>query len=59
MESAAAGLGLTLLRWAERRRVVPDGWVEQQRAAVRRREELSVLRSDVLAAAHSGLYHWD
>ncbi|ABK04230.1 hypothetical protein JOE40_001804 [Arthrobacter sp. PvP102] len=57
-ESAAAGLGTALVRWAERRRVILSDWAERERAATLRREQLDVLRSDVMGAAHSGLYIW-
>lgn len=58
LETAATRLGAALVRWAEQRRVIPAGWAEQQRAAIRRREELNALRSDVMGAAHSGLNAW-
>ncbi len=56
VESAAAHLGAALVRWAERRTAFPPGWVEQQRAAVRRRQDQDVLRGDILGVAHSGLF---
>ena len=56
LEAAAAQLGSALVRWVERRTAVPADWADRQRAAVQRREELNVLRNDVLGAAHSGLY---
>lgn len=58
VESAAARLGAALVRWAERRRVVLSDWAERERAANLRREQLDVLRSDVMGTAHSGLYIW-
>ncbi|WLQ06785.1 2-nitropropane dioxygenase [Arthrobacter oryzae] len=58
VESAAARLGAALVRWAERRRVVLSDWAQQERAAALRREQLDVLRSDIMGAAHSGLYIW-
>jgi hypothetical protein len=58
VESAAAGLGAALVHWAERRRAVRTEWAERERAAVLRREQLDVLRSDIMGAAHSGLYIW-
>lgn len=58
VESAAAALGAALVHWAERRRTVRTEWAENERAAVLRREQLHVLRSDIMGAAHSGLYIW-
>jgi hypothetical protein len=58
VESAAARLGAALVRWAEHRRVVLSDWAERERAAALRREQLDVLRSDIMGAAHSGLYIW-
>jgi hypothetical protein len=58
LESAAAGVGAALVRWAERRRIILSDWAERERAAMRRREQLDVLRSDIMGAAHSGLYIW-
>jgi hypothetical protein len=58
VESAAAGLGSALVRWAERRRVILSDWAQRERAATLRREQLDVLRTDIMGAAHSGLYIW-
>lgn len=58
IESAAARLGAALVRWAERRRVILSDWAELERAATLRREQLDVLRSDIVGTAHSGLYIW-
>jgi hypothetical protein len=58
VESAAAGLGAAMVRWAERRRVGVADWAQRERAAALRREQLDVLRSDIMGAAHSGLYIW-
>ncbi|MFF1382546.1 2-nitropropane dioxygenase [Arthrobacter sp. NPDC058288] len=58
VESAAAGLGTALVRWAERRQVILSDRAERERAAMLRREQLDVLRSDIMGAAHSGLYIW-
>jgi len=55
LEAVAVRVGAGLVEWAERRRVVPEEAVRQQRDAARRRDELSLLRGDVLGAAHSGL----
>ncbi|MDQ0866145.1 2-nitropropane dioxygenase [Arthrobacter globiformis] len=55
LEAVAVRIGAGLVEWAERRRVVPEEAVRQQRDAARRRDELSLLRGDVLGAAHSGL----
>lgn len=55
LEAVAERVGAGLVEWAERRRVVPEDAVRQQRDAVRRRDELNLLRDDVLGAAHSGL----
>ena len=58
VESAAAGLGAALVRWAEHRRVILSDLAERERAATLRREQLIVLRSDIMGAAHSGLHVW-
>jgi hypothetical protein len=58
IESAAAGLGAALVRWAERRRIILSEWAERERAAAIRREQLDVLRRDIMGTAHSGLYIW-
>ncbi|XAS66340.1 2-nitropropane dioxygenase [Micrococcaceae bacterium Sec5.7] len=58
LETAATRVGAGLVRWAEQRRVIPEGWAERQHAAIRRREELNELRSGVMGAAHSGLIVW-
>jgi len=58
VESAAAALGSALVRWAERRRVILSDWAQRERAATLRREQLDVLRTDIMGAAHSGLYIW-
>jgi hypothetical protein len=58
VESAAAWLGAALVRWAERRRIIVSDWAERERAAMLRREQLDVLRSDIMGTAHSGLYIW-
>ncbi|CAN7434811.1 2-nitropropane dioxygenase [Arthrobacter sp. LjRoot78] len=58
VESAAAALGAALVRWAERRRVILSDWAVHEREAALRREQLDVLRSDIMGAAHSGLYIW-
>ena len=58
VESAAAGLGSALVRWAEYRRVILSDWAQRERAAALRREQLDVLRTDIMGAAHSGLYIW-
>jgi hypothetical protein len=55
LEAVAARIGAGLVEWAERRRVVPEETVRLQRDAARRRDELSLLRGDLLGAAHSGL----
>ena len=55
LEAVAVHVGAGLVEWAERRRAVPEEAVRQQRDAVRRRDELNLLRGDVLGAAHSGL----
>jgi hypothetical protein len=55
LEAVAVRVGAGLVAWAERRRVVPEETVRQQRNAARRRDELALLRSDILGAAHSGL----
>ena len=55
LEAVAVRIGAGLVEWAERRRAVPEETVRLQRDAARRREELSLLRGDVLGAAHSGL----
>ncbi|MFC7850052.1 2-nitropropane dioxygenase [Arthrobacter sp. NPDC057388] len=55
LEAVAVRVGAGLVEWAERRRAVPEEAVRQQRDAARRRDELNLLRSDVLGAAHSGL----
>jgi len=58
VESAAAGLGAALVHWAEGRRVIHSDRAERERAAMLRREQLGVLRSDLMGAAHSGLHIW-
>lgn len=58
VEHAAARLGAALVHWAERRRVILSDRAERERAATLRREELEVLRSDIMGTAHSGLYIW-
>jgi len=55
LEAVAVRVGAGLVEWAERRRVVPEEAVRQQRDATRRRDELNHLRGDTLGAAHSGL----
>jgi hypothetical protein len=55
LEAVAVRLGAGLVEWAERRRVVPEEAVRLQREAERRRNELNLLRGDILGAAHSGL----
>ncbi len=55
LESAAAGIGTSLVSWAERRRYIPPAELAMQRAAFTRRQELRELRRDALGAAHSGL----
>ncbi|MDP9692881.1 UNVERIFIED_ORG: hypothetical protein J2X79_000410 [Arthrobacter globiformis] len=55
LEAVAVRIGGALVEWAERRRAVPEETVRLQREAARRRDELSLLRGDVLGAAHSGL----
>ncbi|MHC6221731.1 2-nitropropane dioxygenase [Arthrobacter sp. MMS24-S77] len=55
LESAAAGIGASLVSWAERRRYIPPVDVALERAAFRRRQELGDLRQDAVATAHSGL----
>jgi hypothetical protein len=55
LEAVAVRIGAGLVEWAERRRVVPEETVRLQRDAARRRDELSLLRGDLLGAAHSGL----
>ena len=55
LEAVAVRVGASLVEWAERRRAVPEEAVRQRRDAARRRDELSLLRGDVLGAAHSGL----
>ncbi|MBT8158899.1 MULTISPECIES: 2-nitropropane dioxygenase [Arthrobacter] len=55
LESAAAGIGSSLVSWSERRRYVPPVDPGLQRAALMRRRELTDLRQDAIGAAHSGL----
>ncbi|PNH80860.1 2-nitropropane dioxygenase [Arthrobacter sp. AFG20] len=55
LEVVAVRIGAGLVEWAERRRLVPEETVRLQRDAARRRDELSLLRGDLLGAAHSGL----
>ena len=55
LEAVAGRIGAGLVEWAERRRVIPEETLRQQRDAARRRDELALLRGDVLGAAHSGL----
>jgi hypothetical protein len=55
LEAVAVRVGAGLVEWAERRRVVPEETARLQRDAARRRDELSLLRGDLLGAAHSGL----
>jgi hypothetical protein len=55
LEAMAARVGAGMVQWAERRRVVPEEAVRQQRDAALRRDELNLLRGDILGAAHSGL----
>ena len=55
LESAAAGIGTSLVAWAERRRYIPPVDLAIQRAALTRRQELGNLRQDAMGAAHSGL----
>lgn len=55
LETVAGRVGAGLVQWAERRRVVPEEALRQQRDAARRRNELNLLRGDILGAAHSGL----
>jgi hypothetical protein len=55
LEAVAVRIGAGLVDWAERRRVVPEEIVRLRRDAARRRDELSLLRGDLLGAAHSGL----
>ncbi|MFE4544511.1 2-nitropropane dioxygenase [Arthrobacter sp. NPDC056727] len=55
LEAMAVHVGAGLVEWAERRRVVPEEAVRQHRDAARRRDELDLLRGDILGAAHSGL----
>ncbi|MFH5878232.1 2-nitropropane dioxygenase [Arthrobacter sp. NA-172] len=55
LESAAEGIGATLISWSERRRYIPPVDVALQRAAFRRRQELGDLRQDAMGAAHSGI----
>ena len=55
LEAMAVRVGAGLVEWAERRLVVPEETVRQQQDAARRRDELNLLRADVLGAAHSGL----
>jgi hypothetical protein len=55
IEAAAARVGSGLVAWAESRRARPEETVRQLEAAALRRDELNVLRADMLGAAHSGL----
>jgi hypothetical protein len=55
LEAVAVRIGAGLVEWAERRRVVPEESARQHRDAARRRDELSLLRGDLLGVAHSGL----
>lgn len=55
LEAVAVHVGAGLVEWAERRRTLPEETVRQRRDAARRRDELNLLRGDVLGAAHSGL----
>jgi hypothetical protein len=55
LEAMAARVGAGMVQWAERRRVVPEEAVRRQRDAALRRDELNLLRGDILGAAHSGL----
>ncbi|WP_284980733.1 2-nitropropane dioxygenase [Arthrobacter sp. efr-133-TYG-118] len=55
LESAAAGIGTSLVSWAERRRYIPPADLAMQRAALARRQELGDFRQDAIGAAHSGL----
>jgi hypothetical protein len=48
-------VGSGLVAWAESRRARPEETVRQLEAAALRRDELNVLRADMLGAAHSGL----
>ena len=55
LESAAAGIGTSLVAWAERSRYIPPLDLAIQRAALTRRQELGNLRQDAMGAAHSRL----
>ena len=55
LEAVAGRVGAGLVEWAERRRAVPEEALRRQRDAARRRNELNLLRGDILGAAHSGL----
>ncbi|WP_395404983.1 2-nitropropane dioxygenase [Arthrobacter sp. UC242_113] len=55
LEAMAMRIGAGLVAWAERRRAVPEETARLQRDAARRRDELTLLRGDILGTAHSGL----
>jgi hypothetical protein len=55
IEAAAVRVGTGLVAWAESRRARPEATVRQLEAAALRRDELNVLRADMLGTAHSGL----
>ncbi|MEN8581750.1 2-nitropropane dioxygenase [Arthrobacter sp. KBS0703] len=55
IETAAVRVGSGLVAWAESRRTRPEEVVRQLEAAALRRDELNLLRADMLGAAHSGL----
>lgn len=55
IEAAAVRVGSGLVAWAESRRARPEEAMRQLEAAALRRDELNMLRADMLGAAHSGL----